>query len=366
MNVGEEEVWQIAAGDTVRSYADLCLQWGVVLFGPGYQGPWPDCEAPLRDDGETQNKIGLIRKYHEDINGGDIVVLRLGTSEVYGVGRVEGPVKWYDDFGDIDGWDIQLVRRVKWCWKAANGEPKRFGTWTLKWGDTIQRLDRTGPVFEWLLQLPEGDTELPALPSSCRPNEPIPQIDIGELAEYLFDQGTAAGAINALAESMRGLQQIASWYRRRGTHPSESETVAYLVVPLLRTLGWTPQRMAVEWDKIDIALFDRLQLTDFDCFQRTDENLAAVVEVKRLGHSCLSSKNQGTQYACSSRREKCSRLVLTDGIRYAIYVKKTNGTFSESPTAYMNLNRMVRSYPVLKCEGAPKALSLLAADWRSE
>ena len=32
----------------------------------------------------------------------------------------------------------------------------------------------------------------------------------------------------------------------------------------------------------------------------------------------------------------------------------------------MNLTRMVRSYPVLDCAGTPEALSLLAADWRTE
>ncbi len=358
MNIGDEEVWQIAAGDTDRSYADLCLRWGVVLFGPGYQRRWPECGIPLREDGETSRKIGMIRKYHEDIDSGDIVVLRLGTGEVYGVGRVDGPVEWYDDFGDIDGWDIQLVRRVRWHWKAANGKPKKFDKGTLKRGDTIHKLDRSGPVFEWLLQIPERDAELPALPPSCLPDNPVPRIEVPELAEYLFDQGTAAGAINELTESMLDLEQIASWYRRSRTTPSESETKAYLAVPLLRTLGWTPQRMAVEWGRIDIALFDRLP--------RSDENLAVVVEVKKLGSSCRSAKTQGAQYARRDGRERCSRLVVTDGIRYGIYVKETNGAFPEAPAAYMNLNRMVRSYPVLGCEGTPKALSLLAADWRAD
>ena len=358
MNIGDEEVWQIAAGDTNRSYPDLCLRWGIVLFGPGERGRWPDCEVLLRNDGWTPRKIGMIRKYHEDINCGDIVVLRLGTSEVYGVGRVEGPVAWYDDFGDIDGWDIQFVRRVRWCWKAANGKPKQFVKRTLKWGDTINRLDRSGPVFEWLLQIPERDTDLPELPPSCSPDESVPQIQVPELAEYQFDQGMAAGTINELTESMLGLEKIGSWYGRSGTRPSEYETVAYLAVPLLRTLGWTPQRMAVEWNRIDIALFDRLP--------RVDENLVVVVEVKKLGRSCLSAKTQGAENALRSGRERCSRLIVTDGIRYGIYVKEPNGTFPESPTAYMNLKRMVRSYPVLGCEGTPEALSLLAADWRAE
>ena len=358
MNIGDREIWQIAAGDTKRSYTELCLRWGVVLFGPGHRGRWPDCEAALREDGWGTRRVNAIRRYQEEVRSGDIVVLRLGTSAVYGVGKVDGAVEWYDDFGDIDGWDVQLVRRVRWIWKAENGEPKEFGRWALKWGDTVQKLRRSGPVFEWLLDMPECDTCLPELPPSCRHDEPIPQMGVSELAEHLFDQGTEAGAIDKLTEYMLDLKQIASWYERSGTEPSESETVAYLAVPLLRTLGWTPQRMAVEWSRIDIALFDRLP--------RKDEDLAVVVEVKKFGDSWLSAKSQGTQYACKPERHKCSRLVLTDGIRYAVYVKERSGEVPETPTAYMNLTRMVRSYPILDCEGTPKALSLLASDWRKE
>lgn len=356
MNFGNEEVWQIAAGDTDRAYPDLCLRWGVILFGPGDRGRWPNCELPLRTDGWTSRKIGLIRKYHEDLNCGDIVVLKLGKSEVYGVGRVDGPVVWYDDFGDIDGWDIQLVRRVRWCWQAMSGRPRQF-TDALRFGDTIQKLDRSGPVFAWLSQIPEPTTTLPVLPESCLPDKPVRKIEVSELAEHLFDQGAAAGAINELTDGMLGLKQIASWYGRSETKPSERETVAYLVVPLLRTLGWTPQRMAVEWKKIDIALFDRLP--------RADANLAVVVEVKKLGLSCLSANTQGAEYARQSGRERCNRLVVTDGIRYGVYVRERDGRFPETPTAYMNLSRMVGSYPVLDCEGTPKALGLLAADWQA-
>ena len=299
----------------------------------------------------------MIRKYHEDINDGDIVVLRLGTSDVYGVGRVDGPVEWYDDFGDIDGWDIQLVRRVRWNWLAPSGRSKQFATGAMKFGDTIQKLDRSGPVFEWLLTVPECITDLPELPMSCVPDNDVQKMEVPDLAEYLFDQGTAAGAINELTESMLSLKQIVSWYERSDSKPSEFETVAYLAVPLLRTLGWTPQRMAVEWKRIDIALFDRLP--------RDDKNLSVVIEVKKLGLSCLTANTQAAEYARMPGREKCNRLVVTDGIRYGVYVRETDGSFPESPTAYMNLNRMIASYPVLGCEGAPEALSLLAADWQA-
>ena len=45
---------------------------------------------------------------------GDLDVLRLGTSEVYGVGEVLGDYPGVDEFGDVDGWALQHVRRVRW------------------------------------------------------------------------------------------------------------------------------------------------------------------------------------------------------------------------------------------------------------
>jgi len=146
MDLGDKALWQVAAGDTDRSYHDLCLRWDVMLFGPGYRGPWPECKPGLNEDKWTTKKINLIRKFCEGIAEGDLIVLRLGTAEVYGVGRVVGDYQWYDDFGDVDGWHLQFVRRVRWLWRydssgARNAEPKRFPTYSLKFGDTIQSLD---------------------------------------------------------------------------------------------------------------------------------------------------------------------------------------------------------------------------------
>ncbi len=136
--------------------------------------------------------------------------------------------------------------------------------------------------------------------------------------------------------------------------PSEFETVAYLVVPLLRHLGWTPQRMAVEWKRIDVALFDAMP--------RADENLAVAVEAKKRDNSCLSAKGQAESYASLKGREGCKRLIVTDGIRYGVYVRGPDG-FPDAPTAYLNLNRMMQTYPILGCLGAADALRLMAADW---
>lgn len=358
MNSGSHTLWQFAAGDSNRSYQDLCLRWDVIIFGPGYAGPWPKCKVRLLADGRTPKRVEMVRKFAEDMSEGDIVFLRLGTSELYGVGEIVGDYAWLEDFGDIDGWHLGHVRRVRWLWRY-DGTPKQFNTYTPKLGDTLQPMT-SGVVVEWFDGLTISDESrsrrLAQLPDTCVPSEKTNlDVRMDAIADILFDEGVAADSIDALVAGMDELKRIGSWYDRSKTAPSESETIAYLVVPLLRALGWTPQRMAVEWNHVDIALFGRMP--------REDKNLAVAVEVKKRGLSCLSAKSQAERYAEEPGHEGCLRLIVTDGIRYGVYVRRDGEEFSDTPTAYLNLNRMMSAYSILECDGAAEALRLISADW---
>ncbi|MCK5716794.1 MAG: hypothetical protein KAH77_04835 [Thiomargarita sp.] len=333
--------WQHAAGDTNRNYADICLKWDVILSGPGYAGSLPDCEKQLKQDKWTSKKItGLLRFYHEMAKD-DIVVLRLGTTDVLGVGVICDNYQWLETFSDIDGWDLQHVRRVKWFWK----EVKRFKTYTLKLGDTTQKLD-SSEVINWLDTLPKynSDMELVKLPNI------VDDVSFSDISEYLFDKGISSYAIDMLQREIDELIKIAKWYSKY-EEPSEFETVTYLVVPLLRVLGWTPQKMAIEWNKVDVALFNPLP--------RKEENLNVVVEVKRKGNSCLSAKRQAESYAIG--KNNCKRLIVSDGLKYGIYLKKGNEFFLY---AYFNLTDTLKNtYPIYECYGIKEALEAMTPEW---
>ena len=125
--------------------------------------------------------------------------------------------------------------------------------------------------------------------------------------------------------------------------------------------------MAVEWSvkggRIDVALFSRLP--------RDDKNLAVVVEAKKLDNAVLAAKSQAQRFSVQSGRDECRRLIVTDGIRYGVYVKDNKGSFSDIPTAYVNINRMMDSYPVLgcpgvECLGATEGLRLISSDWSGD
>jgi len=348
MNILGKTIWQQAAGDTDRNYAELCLKWGVILNGPGYAGKWPDCEAQLRKDEISSKKITDIRRFAEKMQDGHLVVLRSGTALVLGVGQIAGPYDWNHEFGDIDGWNLEHVRRVRWLWK---GE-KEFATYALKSGDTTQELN-IGPVTKWLSKLVVPDkvfsAPLPRLPVSVVKND----IPVEAISEFLFDHGVASSSITHLLQEIGELTRIAKWYEQSEGKPSEHETVAYLVVPLLRALGWTPQRMAVEWHRVDVALFEQLP--------RSDSTLQVVVEAKKMDNSCLTAFPQATTYA--DRKSECHRLIVTDGIRYGIYIRKGVELFKLY--AYMNLARLRQDYPAYGCKGAKDALLAMAPEWRA-
>ena len=103
MDIAGKTIWQQAAGDTDRNYSDLCLKWDVILNGPGYTGPWPDCQNPLEGEELSPRKANDLKRFSEEMREGDIVVLRIGTATVLGVGQIVGPYAWNDEFGDIDG-----------------------------------------------------------------------------------------------------------------------------------------------------------------------------------------------------------------------------------------------------------------------
>jgi len=115
----------------------------------------------MRGNGWTATKAGIIRRFAEDISPGDIIVLRVGTQYVYGVGEIVGDYDWSDLFSDVQGWDLQHFRRVRWLWHQ-DGEPEVFPVYSLKLGSSVQYLISL-EVRRWLeaLDVPAEAYERP-------------------------------------------------------------------------------------------------------------------------------------------------------------------------------------------------------------
>ena len=126
------------------------------------------------------------------------------------------------------------------------------------------------------------------------------------------------------------------WDRQNfGDHPTEDELVAHFVIPFLRALGWPPERIAVKWRCIDVAVFTALP--------RTPENCRFVIEAKRLGAGVESALEQARGYVESLGVPR--DIIVTDGIRYRMYSRENGfrtGRLCESDSVETVRNRSVR------------------------
>lgn len=361
MDIEKRKIWQQAAGDTNRNYVSFCLKWDVILNGPAIYGEleepeanWNAHEIRLLEYGLTQKKITDLKRFCVDMKDRDLVVLRMGTKKAHAVGEVVGESEYHEEFNDVDGWDIAHVRRIRWLWKSID-QPKEFEVYTLKQGDTTQplksRID-SPEVYEWLegLDIPEKAHNRSPVPLPRNGND----VNLDSISEYLFAKGIASSSISNLINEIGELVRIANWYRNEDKKPSEHETVTYLVMPLLRALGWTPQKMAIEWNKVDVALFSDLP--------REERSLCAVVEAKKMDESCLTTLHQAEYYAKNLGAERLRRIILTDGLRYGVYWRNVDEN-DFSLYAYLNLTRLRREYPLYECKGARDALLSMTPEW---
>jgi hypothetical protein len=295
--------------------------------------------------------IGSVTTGYSDTSKtvrGDIVLLRLGTGRICSVGEVaDDSPQWVDEFGDVDGWDLQHVRRVRWFPNTQQEFPlKTLGGQVKTFANVAVR-----SVLEWLTTIDVPiDQKTRPLAAALQNSE---NIDSATLANELFIEGLPSEYIDKLLATLSSIRRVAEWYwnkqKRPQGRPSESETIAYLVVPLLFALGWSQQTTAIEWNKVDVALFSRMP--------SEDGTLVGVLEAKSLDSSVFSPFGQARDYALRPGRALCDRLVVTDGIRYALHNRIGN---EFKLHAYLNILRMRRQYFALECGGAVPALMGMA------
>jgi hypothetical protein len=302
----ERSVYQIAGASPGRSHVDVFLACGVALIPPGDGGPWSE-ERYAYDFAIA----GFVRRFAEEIQIGDVLLLRTDRSVVKAVGIVASDYLYLDQFDDVNGLDFQHARRVRWfclpseytfatpvfgasptrCSRVQNADARDFA---LRFVESPPTHWQTAP----LPGLPLEEPRLDAIPVDLR--DVVAQV--GDLVP-LYLAGDAFGA-----------------------QPNEHELVAHLVVPFLRALGWRPEQIAVEWRHIDAALFRELP--------RTPEHCHLVVEAKRLGAGVEGALEQAKGYV---RELSVPRdVVVTDGQRYRMYDARADF----APIAYANLARL--------------------------
>ncbi|MCK8600136.1 hypothetical protein [Desulfoferrobacter suflitae] len=298
-------VWQLAGGPSTRPYAHVFLKYGVGLIGPGDAGPW----KPSREDDEFEG--GFVRRFADEMEVGDVVLLRTGIAGIVALGVVASEYLYLNQFDDVNGWDLQHARRIRWC-----PLPQEYTFNSQVFGANPTRCART-----WKAEVIDFARRFLSSPPTYWQEAPLPELPPEEPS--LEDPPGALESIVAQARDLFGMY----WDRQGfGDHPTEDELITHFVVPFLRALGWPPERIAVKWRYIDVAVFAALP--------RTPENCAFVVEAKRLGAGVESALDQAKGYVESLGVPR--DVVVTDGIRYRMY--SCNNEFA--PLAYANLMRL--------------------------
>ena len=109
-------IWQVAAGDGNRDYADVFLKFGVILVGPGSEGNYFSNKDAYNNPDSWAYR-SFIKPLAEGIVKGDLVVLKRPSGykwKIVAVGEIMCDYSFENIFGDVDGWDIQHCRRISW------------------------------------------------------------------------------------------------------------------------------------------------------------------------------------------------------------------------------------------------------------
>jgi hypothetical protein len=300
-------IWQVSA-TPIEHGPNLFVQYGLAMIGPGSAGRW----TPDRSDEDFEGSY--VRRLASEVAVGDAVVLRSGQSRVVAVGLVAGSYEHLAQFEDVNGWDLGQAVRARWL---VLPEPHEFGR--AVFGANPARFSAVSNAevvdfVERLLNSPPHDWKsvpLPALPSIEPPLVQLPA-DVSDLVAEVMD--------------------FASLYvdgERFGECPREDEFLVHYVVPLLRRLGWPATQVAVKWRDIDVAVFARLP--------RVPENLAFIVEAKRLGDTVERALGQARGYL--EAQGVARKVLVTDGFRYRLY-DPARGFAS---VAYANLTNLKQS-----------------------
>ena len=281
------------------------MNHGVALIGPGDTGPW----CTERSDEEFEG--GFVRRFAAELRIADVLLLRTGLSTIRAVGLVASDYQYLPQFDDVNGWDLQHGRRVRWF-----ALPERYDFGGRVFGANPPRLSRVQPEdvvgyanrfvgsspTDWQARL------LPSLPAEETALK-APRTELQELVAQVHDLSALYWDTDAFGE-----------------RPMEDELIAHYVVPFPRALRWPVERIAVKWRNVDVSVFTKLP--------RVPDHCHYLIEAKRLGAGVEGALEQAIGYVSDLGIQW--DVIVTDGIRYRMY----EATQDFAPIAYANLARL--------------------------
>jgi len=328
----------MAAGKAGRFYSDLFLKHDVMFLGPGWPGRY-DAETyrSVVNDGDAGSGIvGSIASFHDNVQPGEIVLMREGHwLKAIGVVGNAG-YEWNDTFDDVYGWDLQHTRRVIWQDHLAKD---------------IDQIQTNGPLFGSRKQIPTFTrvndepilsplrslfAQLKERPLKSLPTQLPKPLTLEEVGQQLFTRGVANDAVEKVIRAIERQRRLLAWYQQVGAasgRPTEHEVVAHIVLPLLLALGWSEQLLGVEWKKIDLAAFWQTPTIAQNC--------VIVCEAKTRHHGLQDVRQQAYDYVEALHLTACKTVLLTDGGRFYLYKRNgKSGAWGDQAVGYLNVENI--------------------------
>ena len=314
--------WQVAAGERSRDYSSVFLDFSVMLVGGGEPGSFHEHQDYYEGHRDWRTQVVHFAKTAEV---GDMVILKRphGTMwEIVAVGRITGEYEYSELFDDVEGWDLRHCRRVDWVRPQETVYIKGLAR------GTFRRVYAQGPINKAIQILKRGKK----LRSHTLPT-PARNISDEQLVEHLVDSGLRVADAETVIQTIWRVRRLVRWYSIHGEDISEHETRTFLIVPVLQALGWSEQKMKIEWSKIDIAFFSQVYGVE-------DNPCVMILESKRMWEGLLYAEQQVQRY--QKEFPKCSRLIVSDGVCYRLYEKQNKHW---KWTAYLNLLKLRDRHP---------------------
>jgi hypothetical protein len=331
--------WQIFAGAEGRDYTDECLRLGMAFVG-------------------GEEHVRTIQR----IRSGDLILLRKPGRGVVAVGVAEdrhghcsgnATLTGKEWLGDFDGWALHGYCYVDWYRLQ---QPVPAGR-----ARTIELVTR-GSKLRALAESIVGKE--PSLRQTVgydlEPNsDEVRRLTDEEIISFLIGKGLRPGAAEELSETVQRIRRLARYYYETEglswRSIREHETRTFLVVPLLLALGWSEQRLKIEFPaggrrRIDIACFETP-------YRNRNTDCKLIIETKGFDKGLSYAHGQAKHYARSY--PDCELVLATNGFCYKAFHRMDEESFSSSPTAYLNILEPRLNYPIRPAIGG--ALPLLEA-----
>jgi hypothetical protein len=323
--------WQVSAGyggerRGGRDYSDVFLDFGVMLTGPGEYGEYFENAHRYKQEKDGRR----VERFAEELEIDDVVVLKRPAGrqwEVRAVGVVKSTYVFLPVFDDVEGWDIQHGRRVEWVVPTGGQKPMSGFT-----QGTLNKVkpSETRQAIDTILSAENPIVSNPLPPTAGRLNNQ-------DLIDNLIDNGMRAEDADHFIQAVKKIRELGEWYRelvRQGVKVKEHEPRTFLIVPLLLALGWTEQRLKIEWNNIDVAFFE-------SPYNYKNNDPIMLLESKKLLESLgRGAIEQVLRYA--TKYPRCKRLVVSDGCSYKVF-ERQDGNWNYS--AYLNILKPRSSHP---------------------